>query len=425
MAIKNLTDSKALANTKRGVPIVGKLHKGEEKDDKGRWGKDLEDGSWRVSFTEGHEMFAETFDALFPDTREPFIIATIDDTPDAVFNDFNRLYAGNEMAQIVCDGETIQFSADGKTNTCMDCPVKREQAKSAKEKAKYCTPNAYFRFTIPKFNRALRMPVPFLFQFNVTATTELQHIKKELQLAYEQKGTLINELFLLYRNNRRFNRGGSANDKSLAYCLWLDKNLDEKAQAAQLKLESGDYEQPPQLEGAMPDNQLTEPVKETIENKKQEYFETVTLWANRYFRMELDAFLFQLGAFADLEALYESVPDLEQLETFITDWCIKRNRHIYIYGVRTEPYKNNQRMIIPYGFGRIYSYTRKDFGELEDDARRGYGAKNKKGEYKQNLAQIGDHSFQDAFGLECLALQLGLTETGNLKITKISSEIPF
>lgn len=242
MPIKQITDSNTLSVVKRGVPIVGDFRKGEEKDSKGRWGKDLEDGSWRVTFREGYEMFEDAFNQIFADTREPFIIATIDATPDDVFNDYYRLYGGNGLAQIVCDGEHIEFSADKKLTACMDCPAKRENAKSAKEKATYCAPNAYFRFTIPKFNRAMQMPVPFLFQFNVTSVTELQHIKKELLVAYEQKGTLINELFLLYRNNRRFNRGGVANDKSLAYVLWLDKNLDEKAQDAQLRLESGDIQ---------------------------------------------------------------------------------------------------------------------------------------------------------------------------------------
>lgn len=430
MPIKDLTTPKALADTKRGIPIVGDFRKGEEKDDKGRWGKDLEDGSWRVTFREGYEMFEQTFHALFSDTREPFIIATIDETPDEVFNDFNRLYGSNGLAQIVCDGEQIQFSADNKVTQCMDCKAKREAAKTAKEKAQYCTPNAYFRFTIPRFNKALQMPVPFLFQFNVTSQTELQHIKKELKIAHDAKGTLVNELFLLYRNNRRFNRGGMANDKSLAYTLWLDRNLEEKADAAQLRLDTGEIETPQlphgdTVDSAIPAEELNQDSQAVQLSEREQLIIDVPEWVEKRFDMDMEAFLFQMGSFLTVEELVDAFKDRETLENqIIQEMCIKRKLMVKIYGCRTMPYNKSVRMAIPFGFGMIFSYSRKDFGEWEDVARRGYGEA-VDGKYPHNIATPGDHAFAQAFALPFLSMELGLTDTGNLKIVRITGDIPF
>ena len=434
MAIKKITDNKTLSTVKRGVPIVGDFRKGEEKDERGRWGKDLEDGSWRVTFREGYEMFQEAFNQVFADTREPFIIATIDTTPDEVFNDFYRLYGGNGLAQIVCDGEKIQFSAD-KQSQCMGCPAKRESATSAKEKAQFCAPNAYFRFTIPKFNRAMQMPVPFLFQFSVTSVTELQHIKKELITAYDEKGSLVNELFMLYRNNRRFNRGGKANDKSLAYVLWLDKNLDEKAQEAQLRLESGEIEQPQaqlpspeishsDIDNPIPDDELSDATKQAQENMKQDYLDKVKIAADKFLHMGLKTFLFQFGAFADFDALYAKHPDFEQLKIAVNNWIVEKKVIVRIIACETRPSGKSKIMSIPYGFGSVIAGSRSTFDSVSHEKAYADYTNEKGG--KSNLTRDGWHKFQDVFGVEYLSMTLQKNSKGSIEISHISvDEIPF
>lgn len=432
MSIKNLTDSKTLSLVKRGVPIVGDFRKGEEKDEKGRWGKDLEDGSWRVTFREGYEMFEEMFHACFNDTREPFIIATIDETPDDVFNDFYRLYGGNGMAQIVCDGENIEFAANGQVSKCRDCPLKHESATKA-EKGKLCKPNAYFRFTIPKFNAALQMPVPFLFQFNVKARTELQHIKKELNVAYEAKGSLVNELFLLYRNNRKFNRSGSGNEKSLAYVLWLDKNLNEKAKEAQLQLNSGDYQEQPQLPAGNANGQLTDnpPPNNVPENNASnqmgldEYKSCVQDVANKWLGMDMSGFLFQFGTFSTIEDMQKAHPDWQKARQEILNWVVNNNIQVRIYACKTFDTGSTQAMEIPFGLSKVIAGSRKQFSgsqELQEKAHSAYTGSD--GSVK-NLTQTGWHKFKEVFGVDFLSMEVEFNGNGNLKIKTITDDIPF
>lgn len=435
MVIKGLTDNTALSLITRQLPRAGKFKKGDPKPENGnRPGQDRSDGTWRVEFDEGMEYVAEVFHRVIPDTSQPIIIATLGNTVQDCLDDFYRLYGANHIAKRLCDGEHIKYPKSEADNPCLGCPLKLQEAKDSGKKVgkDVCKPMGYFRFTIPLLTKVLRHEVSF--QFDITSVNELQQFAKELEVTLLERGRLVNQLFVLRRNPRVFARDGYANEKSLAYLSSFDFDLLEKAATSQQRLAETNTPQLPAAPKsdaqAVVDGEIND--SESSQAREQQtfesYSETVSKWITHYLGEEIESFLFQYGTFASMEALYEKVPDLEQLKSGFLQYVVNNNVQVRFYGVRTMQWRNRQRMAVSFEFGYLYLYTRTAFGKhLEEKAKSAYT--DSEGNVR-NLTQIGDHAFKDVFDLDFLSMTLKFTEPKpsgdpNIEAVDITDDIPF
>lgn len=424
MAIRKLTDSKTLALIPRQLPKCGTFWKGDPKNDKGHMGKDRSDGSWRVSFEEEFGYVADIFNRMFPDTTVPFLISMIGDNPDACLDDYMRLYSGNNITQRVCDGHDIIFATDG-TSKCLDCPLAKDERGK-----QHCAPSAYFRFTIPMLNRVCGEQL--MFQFNITSQNEIQQFAKELDARYKQTENLQGEVFVLRRMTRVFNRDGKRNPKSLAYLSGSSFEVEEQktslsldtVQPAQTQIEGGTRQPAPQLMSGNGGDEITI-------TPKDQFMDTATEWITKYLGMIPFDFIYDYtdGTMDLLAELYDEHGDIETFRRSLVQWVVKNEKTVRVYGFRTLKHGKTQRMLVSFGFGMLYSYTRKDFKDyLGGMARNGYVVMEDGQEHSMNVARYDsgrqlqdgtpytDHSCKNLFAVEYVLMKLALNKKGELVV---------
>ena len=416
-------------------PVVARWRLGDEKGEN-RPGKNLD--HFRIDWEADTETEQLVFERLFgTDPIRQMDIVVLGNTIEACFNSYYRLYGTNKTKR-KCDGCTIVHSLVSSEigEPCMcDPDIRDNGSKSQKAKAGVCGADGYFFFTIPQYCAVLGEMVQFM--MSTTSLENLQEIGKALVEAETIRGALKFSPFNLSRYSKDFTlsdgEGGAMNVTQ--WMVRLKPIFGEDVEQRILGIAAPaalPESSTPQLaaasdivEGEIADNELNAESKQVAESEREQLIADVHEWIDKRFDLDEEQFLFLMGSFTSVEQLVDEFKDRQTLENqIIQEMCIKRGHLVKIYGVRTMQHRNTVKMAIPFGFGMIFSYTREDFGDWSEVARRGYG-ETVDGQYPHNIATVGDHAFAQVFALPYMSMKLGLTDTGNLKIVRITGDIPF
>lgn len=132
----------------------------------------------------------------------------------------------------------------------------------------------------------------------------------------------------------------------------------------------------------------------------------------KFFGMTMEAFL-DGHTIEDFSVQY---PDLDSMKQAAIEAAVTGTPKLQlrVYGVKTEAVNSGEgvRYLIPFGFGSVYAYSRKDFEDNTDfDAHGDYY--DHINSAQRNLQDIGNHSFAQVFKRDYLLMTLRYTEAKN------------
>lgn len=435
MPIIGVSDNQTRNETPPSYPVWAKVKKGDEKPKKGP-GRNLD--YFRFEWLDDNAE--RVFNQLFKDRDkiQSVFIKTLAADVDTVFDSYYRKYTGNHVLDRKCDGCQIirALNRDLVGQDCICDPEKR-----ANKDSKSCQPSGYLYFTIQEMVDATGYVGQFILRTG--SEIEIQNIASVLQAQYNKIGTLNDHPFLLQRTERKYDHT-SDDGKPVQFTQWdvelvppSDKillDLHGVAQPKHLNLLSvhiPQLSQTPQLEAPQIIEADTTDGNESTGNESTAYesnaYETyaanVTELIQRYIgESDVERFIdvYSEGTFQTMEALYQAVPDFEQLKNGIGQFVVEKEVTVRVYGVVTQKWRDRVRYGINLGFTKMHFYSRESSFSptllprvLESD-----------------MNTIGAHAFTEIFAgdPDFVTASVGLSDKGEYQLVKFFhplEDIPF